>query len=192
MPLSSMSSARWFVRALPPLLLGLVIACGGSSGLSGTPKQQANQLVTQGIAAQNAGRTSEAKDDYTRAIALDPTNKYSYYDLGVIQQSAGDNVDAEKNYRAALQLDPNFESALYNLAIIRTSADKTEAETLYRHVISIDPNNAAAHLNLGFLLLTEGRATEAGSEFAIAIKLKPALAQRIPSPLPIPKASPSP
>lgn len=184
-------SCRLLGIALAGAALGLA-GCGTTATQSSDAKQ-ASDALNAGLQAQTQGKTQEAINDYKTVLAHDPKNKYAYYNLGLIDQTAGRNTSAEKNYRAALGIDPQFEPALFNLAILRTTASPPEAENLYRQVITVDPKNAAAHLNLGFLLASEGRQSEATSEFSQAVTLDPQLASRIPpSAVASPKASPKP
>jgi Tfp pilus assembly protein PilF len=173
------------------LLLLVTTACGMRAQAT-TSGQQANDLVNAGVKAQTAGRTAEATDDYHKALAIDPRNKFAYFDLGVVDQAAGNGTMAELEYRTALQYDPNFVGALYNLAVLRTQAAPTEAMVLYRRVIAIQPTDAAAHLNLGFLLIAAGQKVEGKAELDRAVALDPTLASRIPAnlnatPTPTPK-----
>jgi tetratricopeptide (TPR) repeat protein len=187
----------WHPCLLPSLLLivgvSLLAACGGTSSNTSS----ATAKLNAGLRAQQKGDYVTAAADYKMAIALDPHNKFAYYDLGDVDQLTGQPAAAEQNYRACLQIDPNFVPALYNLGILRTSASPAEAEELYRHVISLQSNDAAAHLNLGFLLRSEGRTAEGNTELQTAIALDPSLASRIPpgtlaTPAPGKRPSPSP
>jgi tetratricopeptide (TPR) repeat protein len=167
------------------LLLLVTAACGASA--QATDGQRAIALVNAGLIAAKAGRTTEATDDYHKALALDPRNKIAYYDLGVIDQGAGRNASAELEYRTAIQYDPNFADALYNLAVLRMQPAPAEAIALYRQVITIQPTYASAHLNLGFLLIAAGQKVEGKAELDRAVALNPLLASRIPTPTPSPK-----
>jgi tetratricopeptide (TPR) repeat protein len=155
---------------------------------SATLSEQA--LLNAGLAAQAAGRTSEASSDYHKILQMNPNNTYAYYNLGLMDQQAGRTDSAERNYRAALKISPDFPSALFNLAIIRTGPDPKEAEDLYRHTIAVTPNNAWAHLNLGFLLIQEGIKAEGVAELQKALKLDPSLVTRVPPSL-LPSPTPS-
>ena len=180
-----------WVGGIAALVALLAAACGGST--SSTPS--ASDQLNAGLRAQAAGDLTTAAADYRAVIALDPKNKYAYYDLGDVLQIQNQLAAAEQNYRACLQIDPNFVPALYNLAILRTTPSPTEAEELYRHVISLQPNDAAAHLNLGFLLRSEGKTAEGDAELRTAVSLDSSLASRIPPGTlasPAPEASPSP
>jgi tetratricopeptide (TPR) repeat protein len=181
--------------ALPLLVLGLLVTAGcGVVAQAKSEGQKANDLIWQGMKAQEAGRTSEAADDYRKALALDPRNKFAYFDLGVIDQGAGRNSSAELEYRTALQFDANFAEALYNLAVLRAQAAPAEAADLYRRVTAVKPGFADAHLNLGFLLISMGQKTEGKAELDRAVAIRPSLASRVPaniaatpSPTPTPK-----
>ena len=192
--LSAMRSPRSRVYAAAALfavfvLVVLAFVWGPFSHPSA--KQSASSLLSAGLVAQNAGRTSEASDDYHKVLQLDPSNYWAYYNLGVIDQQAGGASSAERNYRSALALNPDLVPALYNLAILRSGPSPKEAEALYRHAVALDPTNASAHLNLGFLLLQEGSKVEGRSELDIAVKLDPHLASRLPPASPTASAAPT-
>src|SRR3981081_1518462 len=119
--------------AFPLLVLGLLIpAAFGGGAKAPSQGQQANDLVWSGMKAQGLGKMTEAADYYHKALAIDPRNKFAYYNLGVLDQAAGGTPTAELEYRTALQFDSNFAEALYNLAVLRAQAAPAEAADLYR------------------------------------------------------------
>jgi tetratricopeptide (TPR) repeat protein len=192
--LSTLRAPRYRVfaaAALVAVFVLVVIAFVWGPFSSNSAKQSASSLLSAGLVAQNAGRTSEASDDYHKVLQLDPSNYWAYYNLGVIDQQAGGASSAERNYRSALALNPDLVPALYNLAILQSGPSPKEAEALYRHAIALDPKNASAHLNLGFLLLQEGSKAEGRAELDIAVKLDPHLASRLPLASPTASAAPS-
>ncbi len=158
--------------------LVLTMAMAGCGGQTGADAAQA--ALARGLEAHRAGRTAEAIDAYREVLRLDPKNKFAYFNLGVAEQAAGRPAGAEALYRLALSLDPNFVPALLNLAIVRTEADDpTEAKNLYLRLIDLEPRNAEFHMNLGFLLLEEGEEDEGNREIRTALRLDPALRDRI-------------
>ena len=172
--------------------LGFVILLAfGLAGCSGDgEREQADEILQQGLAAQAAGDFVTAVESYLRVIQLDPQNKFAYYNLGVIDQGQGDLEGAESHYRTTLGLDPDFVPALFNLAIVRTEAGSAdEAVTLYEHLIEVTPIEtaspedirlvAAAHLNLGFLLIEQGHERRGQKELDEAVRLDPTLEGRI-------------
>ncbi|MDP9247037.1 MAG: tetratricopeptide repeat protein, partial [Candidatus Dormibacteraeota bacterium] len=165
-------------------LFMMLAACSSKS-----PADKAGDELQAGLAASAAGNVDEATTHYKACIALDSTNKYCIFDLGVIAQTANRLLEAENDYRLALLLDPDFAPALYNLAILRTATGGLdEAIALYRHLIEVDPTNASGHFNLGLALAASGDIEGGQKELAEGVRLNPALV--IPSPLPGPSGSP--
>lgn len=158
----------------------IVLAFGLAGCSSAGEREQADEILQQGLAAQAEGDFVTAVEAYLRVIQLDPENKFAYYNLGVIRQGHGDLQAAESHYRTTLGLDPDFVPALFNLAILRTEAGSAEeALSLYEHLIEVDPSHAAAHLNLGFLLIEQGRERRGQKELDEAVRLDPSLEGRI-------------
>jgi tetratricopeptide (TPR) repeat protein len=181
-------------RRVLGLALVLVLVIGGTlfvrSRDGGTEQEQAQEAVSEGLAAHQEGDLQAAEEAYRRALELDPQNQFAYYNLGVIRQAQGDLPGAEENYRNAIRIAPDFAAALFNLAIIRADAGGAEeAVELYRHVIEAapveeaDPETvrlvAAAHLNLGFLLIDQGDEAEGQAELDEAVRLDPTLEERV-------------
>jgi tetratricopeptide (TPR) repeat protein len=159
----------------------VILLAIGLAGCSGDgSREQADEILQQGLAAQANGDFVTAVESYLRVIQLDPQNKFAYYNLGVIEQARGEAEPAESHYRTTLGLDPDFAPALFNLAILRAEAGfAEEAVTLYEHLIEVDPSHAAAHLNLGFLLIEQGQERRGQKELEEAVRLDPSLEGRI-------------
>ena len=179
--MSTFVSRRLIVTSVAALAV-LLSACGGAASAPQSNAQKANVLLNAGLAAHQAGRTAEAATDYSKAIALEPQNKWAHYNLGLIEQNSGQAAAAEADYRAVVAADPNFIGALYNLAILRTASAPAEAADLYRRAIAVAPNMGSAHLNLGFLLIGMGQKAQGQAELDKAVSIEPTLAQRIPKP----------
>ena len=142
--------------------------------------QTANDLFGAGFRAQIGGNLDGAVSDYKQAVAIDPKNVGSWYDLGVIAQARHQDGPAETYYRTALIVAPDYPQALYNLAILRTAGDPWEAIDLYRHLIALDPKDAKSHLNLGYALRSVNQADEGQAEIAVALRMDPSLAPSSP------------
>ena len=50
-----------------------------------------------------AGRTAEARDLLRRAVAIDPRNPGSHYNLAVVADEGGERASAIEHYRAFLK-----------------------------------------------------------------------------------------
>ena len=178
---------RTWRYVVPILVVALIGACGHQK----TDATKASDALAAGLKAHAAGQLVTAAEKYHETLALDPNNKYAYFDLGVIDQSQGRAASAEGNYRTALGIDPKFTPALFNLAIIRTPTDPAEAISLYQQVIAVNPNDADAHLNLGFVLKSTGKTSEGDAELSRAVQIDPALQSRITPPQPTAAGTPS-
>ena len=55
-------------------------------------------------------------------LAVDPSNVYANYDLGVIAQSNGDSPEAISYYNKALAANTTYTPAMYNEAILLENA----------------------------------------------------------------------
>jgi tetratricopeptide (TPR) repeat protein len=97
-------------------VLALVAAGVANLTTSQPDAAQASAYLTAGQTAQQHGRTDDAREDYRRALAHDPSNKLGYYYLGTLEQQQGHTTLAEQDYRAALYFDGSFAPALRNLA----------------------------------------------------------------------------
>lgn len=160
--------------------------CDSSSAkeLSEDETNQVNQLLSDGMAKQNAGAYDEAMDSYEKVLAIDCRNKAAYYDMGLLAQVKQNTSDAERYYGYAIQIDPTYSPALYNWAIIKHDAgDVQGAISFYKTAVQADPNFAAAHLNLGFALQEVGQVDEGQASLDTAVQLDPSLASRIPAPV---------
>jgi tetratricopeptide (TPR) repeat protein len=174
------------------VVVGLLVGTGACGRKS--ESEQASEWLAKGLDAHRAGHLAEAASDYRQVLVHDPNNKYAYFNLGVIDQTNGALASAESNYGLALSTDRNFVPALFNLATVETSLGKLdESINLYRRTIKVQPDYAEAHMNLGFALIDAGERREGRRELALAVQLKPELAERVePAGSPKPAVSSSP
>ena len=78
-----------------------------------------DNLVTEGLAAQQAGLSVKAEELYAVVLGLDRSNKYALHNLAILYEGAGRTADAISLYRRALTSDPAFAPAMHNLARLR-------------------------------------------------------------------------
>lgn len=72
-----------------------------------------------GEASVETGNLADAKSYLKRALAMDPQNASSLYQLGLIASKEGRTEEAEKLFASALHSDPNHDNALFELATLK-------------------------------------------------------------------------
>jgi len=96
--------AAILLAAAMPILVGFVMM----RPVTDPPGVHVNELINAGLEAQKAGHAVTAAEDYAVALAVDPSNKFARYNLGILQQDAGRVPEALALYQSALRADPNF------------------------------------------------------------------------------------
>jgi tetratricopeptide (TPR) repeat protein len=105
-----------------------------------------------------AAAPDDARDAYSRALALAPRDGSARVNLGRLLQEAGRTEEAVEQYRAALRVQPRHPTAAFNLGTaLEDLGRRTEAIEAYRRTLEADPEFADAHFNLARLYEQAGR-----------------------------------
>jgi Flp pilus assembly protein TadD len=145
-----------------------------------TADRNTEHLIQAGIRQGEKKDFSGAAKSFRKVLALDPANKFAWYNLGVIAQHDNRTADARVAYDHALKTDPGFESALYNKALLLGPTDTDQAIVILRQIVDADPKAATAYLHLGQALARKGRHGEAEDAFGLAVHADPSLQQLVP------------
>jgi tetratricopeptide (TPR) repeat protein len=70
----------------------------------------------RGINLEKSGYYKEAIDEFTHAIAEEPSDPYAYYNRGVCRKILGDYQGAIDDQTIAVSLDPSNGDAYFNMA----------------------------------------------------------------------------
>jgi tetratricopeptide (TPR) repeat protein len=127
-----------------------------------------------GQALAAAGKPEQARDEYTRALTIDPN-----YVSAMVSMSSYYNL--HRNYdeaisclNAALTIRPDSDQAHYNLALAFSGQGKTaQAVAEYRAALKINPRHDKALVNLGATLAQQGDLTNAISLYQRALEIAP-------------------
>jgi cytochrome c-type biogenesis protein CcmH/NrfG len=84
------------------------------------PAQTAESAYNAGVIAWNGGKFDEARQLFTRAVALDPTLAVAHHMLGLAWLNGGRIVEAAASFEKYLQLAPNGEHAQQARDVLRT------------------------------------------------------------------------
>jgi tetratricopeptide (TPR) repeat protein len=111
---------------------------------------------------------------YKKALALQPNDANTHYNLGVSYGETEDYISAIREYREAKRLDPTRLDVRQNLGSALMHTDPAAAITEMRELVALAPDYPVCHRCLGSALYSVGRLQEAEKEFRIAISSDPA------------------
>jgi len=127
-----------------------------------------------GNALLRKGRTSEAIDQFTEALRINPDYAEAHNNLGYALLVTGRTSAAIEQCKEALRIDPTYAHAHNNLGnALAQTGRASEAIEHYKQTLRINPNSADAHSNLGAALAQMGRISEAMEELKAAVRINP-------------------
>jgi Flp pilus assembly protein TadD len=125
---------------------------------------------TLGTVFQALGRHGEARQQYERAIALDPTAAYALNNLCYASILEHQPVKAVKACQAAIALEPTLRVARNNLGLAYAANGNIEAA---RNAFDAAGDPAAAQYNLGIVQLARQQYADAVTAFVAAQQIRP-------------------
>lgn len=131
-----------------------------------------------GNALARQGKLKQAKDNYVKALRINPTFPRAHNNLANVLARQGKSEQAIAHYTKALEIKPNFPKAHNNLGnVLARQGKNQEAIVHYTKALQIKPDFAGAHNNLGNILQGQGKIDEAVFHFSRALELKPGFAE---------------
>jgi len=116
----------------------------------------------------------DAISNYRNALALEPNDAVTHYDLALALKYKGETREALKEFEAAVELRPKWADAHYGLgAAWYDLHDQTAAVKELHTATALDPANAAAHRLLARLFSQENNLVDAEHELKLALRLRP-------------------
>ncbi|MEU5398046.1 tetratricopeptide repeat protein [Streptomyces sp. NPDC005963] len=137
-------------------------------------------LLESGLLLVRHQDIPNAEITFKQVLALDPKNKFAWYNLGVLAQNEGRPGDAHKAYDAALKTDASYTSALFNKALLLEKSDPDAALKLLRRAVVANPKASTAYFHIGETLAREGRGEQARDAYRQAVELDSALRSHVP------------
>jgi Flp pilus assembly protein TadD len=123
----------------------------------------------QANADLQAGDAQKAVDLYREALADDPKNARTRYDLALALDRLGDYAGERVALQDAMKLDAKLAPVYNQLGFLQLKAGQTaDAENNFKTAIALDPQYAEAQSNLGVLYGQQGREPEAERLFVEA------------------------
>ena len=127
-----------------------------------------------GFALLRKGRTSEAIDQYEKALLVNPDYAEVRNNLASALVMTGRFSEAIDQCNEALRIDPGSSEAHNNLGnALAQTGRASEAIDHYKQTLRMNPNSSDAHSNLGAALALTGRISEAIEELKSALRINP-------------------
>ncbi|MBN2450569.1 MAG: tetratricopeptide repeat protein [Lentisphaeria bacterium] len=134
----------------------------------------AYSFLRAGIEAHRGGALAKARENYEKALALDPNHEGVHLRLGMLARDQGRLDDAIGHYRAALRCEPHFGAAHLNLGeALSVKGAFAEAETHCRRAAEIGPGDPRPLHNLAVVLAEQGHFEAAAKEYRRALERYP-------------------
>ncbi len=128
----------------------------------------------KGVENEKTGKDQEAIRDFTRAIELDPGNKYAFNSRALTKGKLGDYEGAIEDYTKGLEIDPEDPLMYRNRGVDKAILeDYTGAISDYNKVIEITPDDSYAYYLRAGLKSDLGDYQGATSDYNKAIELDP-------------------
>src|SRR5437899_9429389 len=152
------------------LVLGLLFAAPSFAQTAESYRQRATEL------ARNKS-WDQAIADYRQALALEPNDSLTHYNLALALKYKGDTKQAAEEFEATLRLKPNWADAHYALGATQYDLrDLAAALKELRQAIELAPSNAGAHHYLAMVYMQQSNPSAAEGELRQALKLNPSAA----------------
>jgi tetratricopeptide (TPR) repeat protein len=171
---------RWSFFLVPLFWLGAMEVRGAAPAVdraravaSAIPNLAGAQY-NLGVELAESGAFEEAREQYERALKLQPDFADAHYNLANLLLQEGALEEAVWHYREVAQLDPESATAHSNLgnALLQLRRPE-EAVAAYRNALQIDPTLPKLHGNLGNAWAAMGEVSEAVEQYRQAVLVAP-------------------
>jgi tetratricopeptide (TPR) repeat protein len=127
-----------------------------------------------GTAKMNIADFAGARDEFAKAVALNPDLPEVHVLYAKALQFTGDSDLAAKEFKAELAKDPfNFESNLQLGATLRQEQNFSEAKQYFGRAIQTRPDDPGVRYQLALIALDEGKTDEARTALEALVKESP-------------------
>lgn len=138
------------------------------------------RLTKTGYVLSQAGEYTRAREEYQKALRLQPLDVDTLYNLGNCYGNEGNFLESIRQYQKALAVNPYDTDVLFNLARMHERANApAPAIEMYQKLLSVQPNEYNAHLRLADIYRGQGNCTQAVIHYAQAAKINPSLAPEV-------------
>ena len=132
--------------------------------------------VAAGYAALAEGNVEVARDQYSRALASDATNRDALLGMATIALRGGNSNAAQGLYQRVLEIHPRDAYATAQLLTLRSGSEAAGAESRVKSLLANEPDKAGAaplHFALGNQMAAQNRWPEAQQAYFNAFAAEP-------------------
>ena len=140
-----------------------VIPADDPARLSSRPEQLTPELYVQAAQySENQGSIAQAKQQFERALELDPRNVNTLVAFARFHDRQGNADEAQRRYRQARSLAPTNTIVLNDLGLFHARrGDLAASLDALQQAVRLDPRNVRYRNNLAAALIESQRVTEA-------------------------------
>jgi hypothetical protein len=143
-------------------------------------KLMANVLNSRGMEKERAENLSEAKEDYEKAIEINPDYANAYNNRGNVKSKQGDYFGAVKDYNRAIELSSHFVEAHCNRGMAKENlADFSGALEDFDRAIELDSDYGDAYFRRGHVKESLGDYAGAISDYDKVLEIDPESANMV-------------
>lgn len=130
--------------------------------------------LTLGKLYYNEFLAPEAKQNFEKALAIDPKLNEARVYLATLHMETGETDSAKTLLEEALKISPKDTKALTKMGVLYYSnKDVAKAVTYFDRAIKLDPKCVEAHYNLGLAFAESGLLSEAINEWRKVLEIAP-------------------
>ena len=134
----------------------------------------AESRLLMGTAKFQAADFAGARDDFQKAVELNPKlpEAFAYYGMALL--STGDQAEAQKAFERELQSDPNnFVANLHMAVLLRHDEKNDEALRFLHHALEIRPGDPGVRFQIASVEIAQDRLDDARRELELLVKDSP-------------------
>jgi tetratricopeptide (TPR) repeat protein len=129
-------------------------------------------LFLLGMVEYDEGNQTEAQQQFTRSLELDPNNNDARYYLAMLDERQGNFAAAGKILEEVVKADPDHAGAQHELGVVRLHlGDTAGARTALESALRLRPDVPQTHYQLALVYARLGMTAEAKSQTELYQKL---------------------
>jgi tetratricopeptide (TPR) repeat protein len=136
--------------------------------------ESAEAHLMLGTAYQMAQEWASARDEFAKAVALNPKlpGAHAYYGRALLATAATDA--AREQFRKEVEINPNdFEANLFLGVLAKQAQEHDEAMARFEKALSVRPGDLGVRYQIGSLLLLDGKLDPARENLEAVVKDAP-------------------